>query len=119
MLVGGAGKSRVGQVTRSPKRAADTFLGGRRVSELGLGRYLFPTVIPPAFPVVNEDLPKTITAILRWRMKQQESHLFAGGDDQHLLAGVSESAIIADRDFGLLGVVQSLVYADSLHNESV
>jgi hypothetical protein len=56
--------------------------------------------------VVNEDLPKTITAILRWRMKQQESHLFAGGNGQHALAGVSVRDIIADRIFGLLSVVQ-------------
>jgi hypothetical protein len=33
-------------------------------------------------------------------MKQQESHFFACGNGQHLLTGVIETAIVADRVLG-------------------
>ena len=56
-------------------------------------------------------------------MKQQESHFFARGNSQHLLTGVSETAIIADKVLRLLSVVpepekpgSSLHEILSLHN---
>ena len=55
-------------------------------------------------PVVNEDLVESVTTILRRGMKQLESHFLACGNGQHLLTGVTETAIIADRVFGLLSV---------------
>jgi len=61
---------------------------------------------PPPCPVVDEDLAEAVAAVLRGRMKQQESHFFACGNSQHLLTGVSETAIIVDRVLRLLSVVR-------------
>ena len=70
-----------------------------------IGWNLFPAVIPPTLPVVNEDLAESVTTVLRRGMKQQESHFFACGNGKHLLTGVNETAIIADRVFGLLSMI--------------
>jgi hypothetical protein len=55
--------------------------------------------------VVEKDLAESIAAVLRKGMEQQDSRRSKGGDDQHPLAGVSETAIIANRVFGLLNMV--------------
>ncbi len=55
--------------------------------------------------MVNEYLTKAVGAVLRRGMEQQENHFFDSGDDQHSLAGGNESAIIANRVFGLLNEV--------------
>jgi hypothetical protein len=70
-----------------------------------VSRNLFPSVIPPTLPVVNEDLAESVTTVLRRGMKKQESHFFACGNGQHLLTGVNETAIITDRVFGLLSMI--------------
>jgi hypothetical protein len=56
--------------------------------------------------VVDEDLAEAVATLFRRRMKQQESHFFARGNSQHLLTGVSETAIIADKVLRLLRVVR-------------
>jgi hypothetical protein len=66
---------------------------------------LFPAVIPPPLPVVNEDLAESVTTVLRRGMKQQESHFLTCGNGQHLLTDINETAIMADRVFGLLSMV--------------
>ena len=63
---------------------------------------LFPPLIPPPLQVVDEYLTKAVGAVLRRGMEQQENHFFDSGADQHSLAGGNESAIIADRFFGML-----------------
>ena len=72
-----------------------------------VGRYLFPPITPPPFPVVDEDLAETVATIRRGRMKQQNSRRSIGGDGQHSLASVNETAIITNRIFGLLSMVHS------------
>jgi hypothetical protein len=80
----------------------DHFLG---VSQL-VGRNFFPAIVPPPLPVVEKDLAESVAAVLRRGMEQRDSRRSKGGDDQHPLASVSEPAIIADRVFGLLSMVQ-------------
>jgi len=76
-----------------------------------VSRYHFPAIIPPLLPVVNEDLPKAVTAVLSQCVKQQSRHFSIGGDGQHALAGVNVDGSIADRIFGLLDVVLYLTVA--------
>jgi hypothetical protein len=71
-----------------------------------IGRYLLLATIPPAFPMVDKDLAESVTTVLRSGMEQQESHFFACDNGQHLLTGINETAIMADRVFGLLSVVR-------------
>lgn len=54
-----------------------------------VSRYLLPAIIPPAFPVGNEDLAESVATLLCRRMKQQGCRCSIGGDDQHPLAGVN------------------------------
>ena len=56
--------------------------------------------------MVDEDLAEAVATVLRRRMKQQEGHFLACGNSQHLLTGVSETAIIADKVLRLLCVVR-------------
>jgi hypothetical protein len=51
-------------------------------------------------------LSKTVAAVLRRRMKQQDCRRSKGDDGQHTLAGVEVDGSIADRIFELLCVVQ-------------
>lgn len=74
--------------------------------------YIFPTVIPPAFPKGDKYLLKAVAAVLRRRLKQQSRHFSIGGNGQRALAGVSVRDIIADRILGLLSVVRLNLYGE-------
>lgn len=49
----------------------------------------------------DEDFPKPVNAVLRWRMKLQGGRWSVAGDGQHSLAGIDETALIVGRVFKL------------------
>lgn len=73
-----------------------------------VSRYLFLPITTPHLPVVDEDLPEAVTAVLRGCMKQQSRRCSINGDGQHPLVGVDVDGSIADKVFGLLSVVLGL-----------